>query len=202
MKRKLPKTLIFMVCYIAYTCAYVARLNLSMAAPEMIAGGVLTQVEYGFMGSAFFITYACGRLLNGMIGDRCAPWIMVGLGLMLTGLANLTIGFLPPYAVILLLWCINAYAQSMLWSSMLRCMTGLYGKSMADRKVPILVSSVSVGNIVGIVLSTWMVKTFGIRAAFFVPGAMTVVLSMTALWVLRVVPEAPKPEKQRFWLNE
>ncbi len=200
MKRKFPKTLVFVLCYIAYTCVYVARLNLSMAAPGMIDGGIFTEVQYGFMGSAFFVTYACGRLLNGMIGDRRAPWVMVSLGLLFAGFANLTIGFLPPYGVLLVLWCVNAYAQSMLWSSLLRCMTGLYGKDAANRKVPILVSSVSVGNIAGILLSTWMVKGFGIRAAFFVPGAMTVVLGMTTLWVLRTVPEGPKPEKQSFGL--
>lgn len=202
MKRKFPKGFVFALCYIAYVCIYTARLNLSMASPEMIAGGILTEVEYGFIGSAFFVTYACGRLLNGVIGDRQAPWVMIALGLLLTGVSNLLIGILPTYLVILVLWCVNAYAQSMLWSSLLRCMTGLYGKETADKKVPILVSSVSVGNIVGIVLSSWTVESFGIRAAFLVPGIYTVLMGMTAAYVLRTVPEGPKPEKQRFALVE
>lgn len=202
MKRAIPKALVFVLCYIAYTCVYIARLNLSMAAPGMISGNVVTEVQYGFLGSAFFVTYACGRLLNGVIGDRCAPWIMVGVGLLLTGVANCTVGLLPPYGMILVLWCINAYAQSMLWSSLLRCMTGLYGKETADRKVPILTSSVSVGNIAGILLSTWMVKYFGIRSAFFIPGAMTVLMALTSVWVLRTVPVPPTPEKQKFPLAE
>ena len=92
-----------------------------MASPGMIAEGVLTEVEYEFLGSAFSVAYACGRLLNGMIGDRRAPWVMIALGLFGTGAANLLVGVLPPYFVILVLWCVNAYAQSMLWSSLLRC---------------------------------------------------------------------------------
>lgn len=202
MKRKFPKGFVFLLCYVAYVCIYAARLNLSMASPEMIAGGILTEVEYGFIGSAFFVTYACGRLLNGMIGDRQAPWIMIALGLLFTGVSNLMIGILPPYLVILMLWCVNAYAQSMLWSSMLRCMTGLYGKETADRKVPVLVSSVSVGNIVGIILSSWMVDVFGIQAAFYAPGAITVLLGIVCAYVLRTVPEGPKPQKQSFPLAE
>lgn len=202
MKRTFPKGLVFVLCYVAYVGIYAARLNLSMASPEMIAGGLLTEVQYGFLGSAFFVTYACGRLLNGMIGDRTAPWIMIAVGLLLTGLSNLLIGLLPAYILILALWCVNAYAQSMLWSSLLRCMTGLYGKETADRKVPILVSSVSVGNIAGILLSTWMVDAFGVRAAFLVPGALTVLLALTTAYVLSTVPEGPRPQKQKFPLAE
>lgn len=202
MKRTFPKGLVFVLCYIAYVGIYAARLNLNMASPVMIESGILTEVQYGFIGSVFFVTYACGRLLNGVIGDRMAPWVMITVGLLLTGVSNLLLGILPPYAVILLLWCVNAYAQSMLWSSLLRTMTGLYGKETADKKVPILVSSVSVGNIVGIVLCTWLVEKVSLRAAFIVPGALTVLLGLATAFVLRTVPESPKPEKQRFAIAE
>lgn len=202
MKQKFPKGFVFLLCYISYVCIYAARLNLSMASPGMIADNVLSSEQYGFLGSAFFVVYACGRLLNGMIGDRTAPWVMVSLGLVMTGVANLFIGTMPVYLLILLLWCINAYAQSMLWSSLLRCMTGLYGKATADKKVPILVSSVSVGNIAGILVSTWMVESVGVRAAFLVPGALTVLLGVSTAWVLRTVPEGPKPEKKSFPVGE
>ena len=202
MKKTCPKAFIFVLCYISYVCIYAARLNLSIASPEMITGGVFSSEQYGFLGSAFFVVYACGRLLNGVIGDRTAPWVMISLGLLMTGAANLLIGTLPAFVLILLLWCVNAYAQSMLWSSLLRCMTGLYGKETADRKVPILVSSVSVGNIAGIVISTWMVETIGIRAAFLVPGGLTLLLGTATALVLRTVPEGPKPEKAKFPIAE
>lgn len=197
-KHSLPHGLIFLLCYIAYTGVYMVRLNLSMASPGMIAGGILTEVQYGFVGSAFFVTYACGRLLNGVIGDRLAPWVMIAVGLLLAGLSNILIGFMPGYLLIVILWCVNAYAQSMLWSALLRSMTGLYGKEKADRKTPILASSVSAGNILGILFSTWLVDTFGVRAAFWVPGGMTVLLSLAALAVLRTVPEGPKPKNTGF----
>ena len=90
----------------------------------------------------------------------------------------------------------------MLWSSLLRCMTGLYGKETADQKVPILVSSVSVGNIAGIVLCTWMVDSLGIRAAFLAPGIVTVLMGVLALVVLRTVPTPPAPPKQSFPVME
>lgn len=188
---------IFFLCYIAYTCIYIARLNLSMASPAMREAGILTAAELGFIGSAFSVVYSCGRLFNGILGDRMAPKILIVTGLFLTGAANLLIGILPPYLVILVLWCLNAFGQSMLWSSMLKTMTGVYGKATADRKVPILVSSVSAGNILGILFSSQLVSWFGIEAAFFVPGAMTVVMGLLILWLIPGTGKA-QGEKKPF----
>ena len=95
---------------------------------------------------------------------------LIVTGLFLTGAANLLIGILPPYLIILVLWCLNAFGQSMLWSSMLKTMTGVYGKAAADRKVPVLVSSVSAGNILGILFN----HLFGC-IQFASSGTMTII---------------------------
>ena len=189
---------VFFLFYFGYMAIYIARLNLSMASPAMLEGGILTEVQLGFIGSAFSVVYSCGRLFNGVLGDRLAPWLLITAGLLLTGLANLLLGFLPPYLLILLLWCLNAFGQSMLWSSMLRSMTGLYGKARTDKKAPILGTSIALGNILGILLASWLVSKFGIRAAFVVPGCLTVLTGLVCLRVLPSLPEAPKPPKQEF----
>ena len=193
-KKPVSKGLIFWLLYGAYVTIYMARLNLSMASPALRDAGVLTAAELGFIGSAFSVVYSCGRLFNGILGDRLAPKMLIVTGLIFTGLANGLIGFLPPYILILGLWCVNAFAQSMLWSSLVKTMSDLYGKSQAGQKVSILVSSVSVGNILGILVSSWLISTVGVRAAFFVPGALT---ALAALAVLYTVPIAPKSEGQK-----
>jgi len=173
MKRNFPKFSFFLLFYLAYAGLYVARLNLSVASPALIAGGHLTEVQLGFIGSAFSVIYACSRLANGVLGDRLAPWLMITLGLVGTGISNILIGILPPYLVILVLWCINAFAQSMLWSSILRSMTGIYAKEEVSKKSSVLTSSVSVGQVMSIFLSSRLISVFGVRAAFIVPGAFT-----------------------------
>lgn len=189
---------VFYLFYFGYMAIYIARLNLSMSSPAMLQGGILTEVQLGFIGSAFSVVYSCGRLFNGILGDRLAPWLLITAGLILTGCANLLLAFLPPYFLILLLWCLNAFGQSMLWSSMLRSMTGLYGKARTDKKAPILGTSIALGNILGILLASWLVSRFGIRAAFLVPGVLTVLTGLVCLRVLPGLPEAPKPAKQEF----
>ena len=191
-----PSNLVFYFCFIAYTCIYIARLNLSMASPAMREAGILTAAQLGLIGSAFSVVYSCGRLVSGIVGDRLAPKLLICTGLFLTALANMLVGILPPYVLMLILWCFNALGQSMLWSALLRTMTDLYGKAQADKKVPILVSSVSVGNILGILFSSQLVSWFGIRAAFLVPGLLTAVMGALALKILP--PVAKGGQRQSF----
>ncbi len=200
MKRKTSagNNSIFFLCYLAYTFIYIARLNLSMASPAMRDAGILSAAELGFIGSAFSVVYSCGRLFNGVLGDRLAPKLLIVTGLVLTAAANLLIGILPPYFLILILWCVNAFGQSMLWSALLKTMTGIYGKAQADRKVPILVSSVSAGNILGILFSTQLVSWFGIRAAFIVPGIMTAVMGALIAYMVPVTGNTANGQSNPF----
>ena len=75
-----PSNLVFYLCFIAYTCIYIARLNLSMASPAMREAGILTAAQLGLIGSAFSVVYSCGRLVSGIVGDRLAPKLLICTG--------------------------------------------------------------------------------------------------------------------------
>ena len=148
MKRK---NLIFAIVYLAYTAIYIARLNLSVATPSFVDMGVADTAEIGFLGSIFSVIYACGRLINGGLGDRVAPWKMICSGLLIASVSNLLIGFLPPFWGIAMLWATNAFAQSMLWSSVLCVVSSIYDKETAKKKTSVMVTSVAMGNILSII---------------------------------------------------
>ena len=86
------KRLIFAVVYLAYTSIYIARVNLSMAGPSLNELSIVNTVQLGLLGSVFSCIYATGRLFNGIIGDKTAPWIMLTTGLTVAGFSNLLIG--------------------------------------------------------------------------------------------------------------
>ena len=186
MKKK--SLIIFIALYVTYTAIYVARLNLSMASPEMKAAGMLTSAQLGLLGSLFSVIYACGRLLNGILSDRVAPWKMICTGLAIAGISNLAVGFMPPFAGVALFWSTNAFAQSMLWSSVLCVVSSLYDKETAKKRTSIMVTSVATGNIIGILLNTWLIDQFGLRWAFIIPGAITLILAAANLMLLRAIP--------------
>ncbi len=197
MKHKQHK-LIFAIVYLAYTSIYIARVNLSMAGPDLIDIGVLNTVQLGSLGSIFSTFYAVGRLLNGGLSDKTPPWIMLTTGLALAGISNICIGFFPPFIGIFLFWMVNAYAQSMLWSSVLCVIAAMYEQKIAKRKTSVMVTSVATGNILAIISSTALIEKFGVRFAFIIPGALTILLGALVMISTRKISLPPVQEKKHL----
>ena len=179
------RKLIYILFYLSYSSIYIARVNLTMANPALVAAGTLDTVQIGTLGTAFAAMFALGRLLNGFFSDKAKPWVMISGGLLLCSIGNILVGMLPPFVCILILWSVNAYAQSMLWGSMISVMSCLYDESTAKKRTAFLSSSVAVGNIISILLCTWLIVNFGVRYAFIVPGAITLILGAAILLVTR-----------------
>ena len=188
--------LIFAAVYLAYTSIYIARVNLSMAGPDLIDLKVLDTVQLGMLGSVFSTVYAAGRLLNGGISDKTPPWKMLTAGLLLAGVSNLGVSFFPPYAGIFLLWTANAYAQSMLWSSVLCVVSALYEPKEAKKKTSLMVTSVAMGNILGILINSFLITRLGVRFAFAAPGLLTAVLGGLVFFTTKgIAPERAADKK-------
>ncbi len=186
--------LLLIVLYLAYTAIYIARLNLTMASPELKSAGILDAAQIGMLGSAFSVIYACGRLLNGYLGDRVPPWALISLGLFFSGISNLCISFFPPFIGMLLLWSVNAISQSMLWSSVLRILSMVYDSHKAKKVASYMVTSVATGNIIGILVSNAVIKAWGIGWAFLIPGTITLVFAGIVLLTARNVTDEHKTE--------
>lgn len=181
------RRLIFAVIYLAYTAIYIARTNISIAEVALEELSIVNTVQFGILGSVFSCVFATGRLVNGIIGDKAAPWVMLTIGLSFAGISNLLIGFLPPLSAIFILWGTNAYAQSMLWSSVLCVISGMYPPMVAKRKTSIMVTSTAAGNIASILLCAFLIEKLGVEFAFIVPGALTLLLAGAVLLLTRGV---------------
>lgn len=190
MKNK--KIFIFIICYIAYTCIYIGRLNLSMASPDMISADIMDKAQFGMLGSAFSIIYAFGRLLNGRLSDKKAPWLMISGGLILSSISNIAISFFPPFIGIMIMWSVNAFAQSMLWSSVLCIVSAMYDEEEATRKTSYIVTSVATGNIFGILVNTAVITKLGLKFAFVIPGALTLISGAFVILFIRSIPSPDK----------
>lgn len=193
---KKNKTIIMVILYLAYTSIYVARINLSMAGPELIENGIIDAVKLGILGSVFSIVYAVGRLCNGILSDRVKPYIMLSAGLFISGISNVCFSFFPPFAAIFLLWSTNAFAQSMMWSSVLCVVSYLYPPIIAKQKASVMVTAVASGNIVAILLNGWIISNIGVRFAFIVPGGIVMILGFFVLYLIKDI-ENKQSENQK-----
>ena len=182
------RTAIFIICYCAYVSIYVARQNLSLAAPTLKQLEILSTAQIGIIGGVFFVVYACGRLFSSWMSDRLPPYIMIGLGLITCGISNMLCGSLPLFHLFLLLWAMNAVAQSMLWGSILRVLSAIYSAEEAKRKASYMGSAVATGNIMGILVSSLVIQHLGVSWAFIVPGIITVLVAIPLIIYTKPVP--------------
>jgi len=101
---------------ILYCFLYCGRQNLSFAMPAMMNEEGWTALQVGVLSSVQFWTYALGHLVNGRLGELIGINKLIIIGMMVSAIINVLIGFQTKLVIITLLWGINGYVQSMLWS--------------------------------------------------------------------------------------
>ena len=174
---------IFVLCWVAYTCVYLGRLNLSISIPAMQEVG-FTKGQLGLISSAFFWVYGIGQLVNGCLGDKISCRIFVFLGLVVTGITNILFGFTTSVFIMIVLWCFNGYFQSMLWGPIVKTLS--YWFSYEKRSdVAIWIST---SQIVGY-LVVWgamlpLLSLVKWQWSFWVPGI--VALGFAIIWVMYI----------------
>lgn len=101
---------------ILYCFLYCGRQNLSYAIPAMIEQEGWTALQLGILSSVQFWAYAFGHLVNGRLGEIIGPNKLIITGMIMSASMNMLIGFQSSLLIIIVLWGINGYVQSMLWS--------------------------------------------------------------------------------------
>lgn len=106
------------LCSVSYLAVYIVRNNLSALSPQMLKDGFTTE-NLGSLSSAFFITYAIGQLINGIIGDKIKAKYMISLGLILSGLCNyIFAAFSDTFSVMYISYSLMGFFLSMIYGPM------------------------------------------------------------------------------------
>ena len=87
------------LCSVSYLAVYIARNVLGAVTPQMVASGTFTEEAIGTISSIYFICYAVGQLINGVIGDKIRASYMISLGLLLAGVSNILFPLLADHAL-------------------------------------------------------------------------------------------------------
>jgi len=140
-------------------------------------------LEYlGYASSVYFVTYAVGQLLNGIVGDRVDPYKYVMLALVLTGGINAVLGLQGSGLAFLILWGANGFCQSMFWSTLLRLLS-VHAKDHQRKNVSTVMSTTSVtGYLLSWVVLSDLFADKGYTPYFLVPGIIA--LMLIPVWVV------------------
>lgn len=198
----------FVAGTLGYSLYYVCRTSLNVMKKPILDSGMLDATQLGIIGSALLFAYAIGKLVNGFIADHSNIKRFMATGLLVSTLANLTMGFIGlfgsnnefigeaaiPSAVVFvifaIMWGINGWSQSMgaapaiialsRWFPLSRRGT-FYGFFSASHNIGEWLSFIFVGSIVA--AAGWQWGFFGSALA----GAIGVVI---ILFMMHDTPES------------
>ena len=198
----------FVAGTLGYSLYYVCRTSLNVMKKPILDSGMLDATQLGIIGSALLFAYAIGKLVNGFIADHCNIKRFMATGLLVSTLANLTMGFIGlfgsnnefigeaaiPSAVVFvifaIMWGINGWSQSMgaapaiialsRWFPLSRRGT-FYGFFSASHNIGEWLSFIFVGSLVA--AAGWQWGFFGSALA----GAIGVVV---ILFMMHDTPES------------
>lgn len=194
-------SLLFCLCFAAYTAAYVGRLGYSACLAALVADCGFTRAQGGMVGTAFFVVYGVCQLIWGFAGDGAPPQHMILAGLAGAGAVNLAFGFARTVPAMTALWCLNAVFQSLLWSPIIRIFAEWFRPEY--RRVACLGINITVpvGTVAAYLCSALFLRWGSWRGQFWLAGALLLV--MAGGWAallgpllrsgafLRAAPKAP-----------
>ncbi|MBE5797286.1 MAG: MFS transporter [Clostridiales bacterium] len=173
---------LFALCWTLYGCSYLGRQNYSSVMAEMVLEGLMTKGQAGLVNTVFYIFYAAGQLINGMLGDRYSPRWMLFIGSCGAGLCNLLGPLADNYALILLLRALNGYFMAMLWPPMIRVFGQMLLPRDRVRYTIHMTSAMAAGSLGAYLLSSAMLTLTGLQGAFVLPGLLLV--GMSVVWLV------------------
>ena len=121
----------FVAGTLGYSLYYVCRTSLNVMKKPIIDSGMLDAAQLGIIGSALLFAYAIGKLVNGFIADHSNIKRFMATGLLVSTLANLTMGIIGifgssneyigeamipsavTFVIFAVMWGINGWSQSM-----------------------------------------------------------------------------------------
>ena len=100
-----------------YLFFYNGRQNINLVMSEMANDFGTTTTALGIVSSALFWCYAFGQLINGRLGAFFGYKRFMAVGIVGSAVINIVISFQHSIPVIAVLWGLNGFFQSMIWSN-------------------------------------------------------------------------------------
>jgi len=173
------------VCAFSYFVVYVSRNILGAVSPQMIELGVLTTENIGSMSSAYFVTYAFGQLINGMIGDKIKTKYMIGCGLFLAGCSCILI---PLFAGVSVTVVYVAYGAMGFFLSMIYGpMTKAVAENTDPRYTPRCSFGYTLATLVGSPVAGVMAIFLAWNASFWVGCALLMLVGILFFVVFSIL---------------
>lgn len=188
--------LLFMLCFVIYTAAYVGRCNFSAALADMTSSGVLNKEQGGTIATLYYICYAVGQLFSGWLGSRISPFLQLTIGVAGAALCNFGMAMTGDVTAMTLIWGANGLFQSMLWAPILVIISKILPRTMCDRACAGIATSFPIGVLIAYSMSALILRFKDYRSIFLCASILLVVVFAIYMISLRhILPRLEHEEE-------
>ncbi len=185
---------IFGGIFVGYSGFYLVRLNFNLAMPYPVEQGY-SRGALGLALSGVSIAYGLSKFLMGSVSDRSNARLFLPLGLAMSAVVSLTMGFAPwatsSIAVMFAMLFINGWFQGMGWPPCGRLMVHWWSHRERGRVVSAWNIAHNVGGgAIGPLFLLGLAWFGDWRSAFYVPAVAALLVALFALIVLRDTPQS------------
>jgi len=179
------KTILFSgLCCLVYFSSYITRINYGAAIAEIILSLGISKALASMAVTGSFITYGIGQIVSGIIGDHIKPRTMIFLGLFVTSVCNIAMSVLSNVYIMTVIWCINGFAQSMLWPPLTRVMSENLSPDKYQKTCVAVSASSSAATIAIYLIVPLCITLSGWRSVFLLSAACG--LAVGFIWLISV----------------
>lgn len=174
---------------IGYASFYLVRQNLAMAMPGIGEEFGYSKYDLGWITSVFSITYGVGKLVNGYFSDRSDARYFMSIGLFMSAIISLFMGFGSSLFFFILFMGLNGCVQSMGWPACARLITHWFSPTELGSKWALWASSHQLGAMAIFGLGGVVIEYFGWRYVFIIPAFFAMGLAFFLFNRLRDTPK-------------
>jgi len=140
--------------------------------------------EFAFVITIYSVMYMLGQFLNGYLSDRHGPRLIVGIGLLLSVISNLMMGWMGTIGSFIFLMGLNGFGQSSGWPGLVKNLTPWFKKKERGVMMSFWTTCYVIGGMAATAFATYwltnenIMKDFSWRRAFLAPSILLLIISL------------------------
>lgn len=160
------KKLLVLMMSVTYFISYITRINYGAIISEMVESTGFKETELSMALTGNFIAYGLGQIVSGILGDKFSPKKLVSLGLIVSVSMNLLIPICTNPYQMLIVWCINGFAQAFMWPPLVKIMSGALSSDEYKKSIVKVSWGSSFGTILIYLVAPLFISYAGWKSVF------------------------------------
>lgn len=185
---------VFLGIFIGYAGYYLVRKNFSLVIPDLVEQG-FSKGQLGLALSAISIAYGLSKFVMATISDRSNARVFLTLGLVLSALTMIAMGFLPfataSIGIMFVFLFINGWVQGMGWPPCGRVMVHWFSLKERGTKMSIWNVAHNVGGGIMAPLAILGFSIFGVwQGKLYFPAIVALFIAFITYMLVRDTPQS------------